>query len=87
MVFTIMLAVPDMKGIIRTAKRRVMVFTIILTVPDMKGIIRTTKWKVMVFTIMLTVASGKVIGRKISEVGKVILLTRMGSKLKRIMTD
>ncbi len=41
----------------------------------------------MVFSIMLTVANGKLIGKKISEVGKVIELTKMGLKLKRIMTD
>ncbi len=87
MVFTIMLTVTDMKGILRTAYIKVMVFTIMLTVTDMKGIFRTTKRKVMVFTIMLPVTDMKGIGRKISEVGKVITLTRMGSKLKRIMTD
>jgi hypothetical protein len=41
----------------------------------------------MVFTIMLAVANGKENGKKISDVGKVIELTRMGLKLKRIMTD
>jgi hypothetical protein len=41
----------------------------------------------MVLSILLTVANGKVIGKKVNEVGKVIILTRMGSKLNRIITD
>ncbi len=64
-----------------------MVFTIGQTDADMKGIGRTTKRKVMVFCIGLTVANGKVIGKKVTEVGKVIILTRMGLKLNRIIIE
>jgi hypothetical protein len=42
MVFTIGLTVEDMKGIFKTAKRKVMVFFIGLTVKDLKGIGKTT---------------------------------------------
>jgi hypothetical protein len=41
----------------------------------------------MVLCIMLTEANGKVIGKEISELGKVIILTRMGSNLKRDIAD